>query len=41
LCFHQQSSREYMASMRKDVKSALDQRDSRFGDYRTAERNKK
>lgn len=41
LCFHQASSREYMAMMRKDVKKALDQRDSRFGDYRTAERAKK
>ncbi|MGH7932197.1 MAG: enoyl-CoA hydratase-related protein [Candidatus Binataceae bacterium] len=40
LCFHQASSREYMAAMRKDVKKALDQRDSRFGDYRTAERAK-
>lgn len=41
LCFHQSSSREYMAKMRKDVKSALDERDSRFGDYRTAGRAKK
>ena len=41
LCFHQASSREYMAMMRKDVKSALDQRDSKFGDYRTTARPKK
>jgi enoyl-CoA hydratase len=41
LCFHQTSSREYMARMRQDVKTALDERDSRFGDYRTAERGKK
>jgi enoyl-CoA hydratase len=38
LCFHQASSREYLKKMAKDVKSALDERDSKFEDYRTAER---
>jgi enoyl-CoA hydratase len=41
LCFHQPSSRDYLKKMAKDVKSALDERDSKFEDYRTAERSKK
>ncbi len=41
LCFHQPSSREYLKKMAQDVKSALDERDSKFEDYRTAERAKK
>jgi enoyl-CoA hydratase len=41
LCFHQPTAREYLPRLRKDVKSALDERDSRFGDYRTAGRQKK
>jgi enoyl-CoA hydratase len=41
LCFHQPSSRAYLKKMAQDVKSALDERDSKFQDYRTAERKKK
>ncbi len=41
LCFHQPTAREYLPKLRKDVKKALDERDSRFGDYRTAEQAKK
>ena len=40
LCFHQASSREYMKKMREGVTSALNERDSKFGDYRTAQRKK-
>jgi|SRR5215469_1865101 len=36
LCFHQQSSRDYMRKMRENVTKALDERDSKFADYRTA-----
>jgi enoyl-CoA hydratase len=38
LCFHQQSSREYMKKMRESVTKALDERDSKFADYRTAKK---
>jgi enoyl-CoA hydratase len=41
LCFHQASSREYMKKMRENVTRALDERDSKFQDYRTAEPRKK
>ncbi len=41
LCFHQQSSRDYMKKMRENVTRALDERDSKFQDYRTAEHRKK
>jgi enoyl-CoA hydratase len=41
LCFHQASSREYMKKMRESVTRALDERDSKFQDYRTAERRGK
>src|SRR5215470_6061651 len=41
LCFHQASSREYMKKMRESVTKALDERDSKFQDYRTAEKSKK
>jgi enoyl-CoA hydratase len=41
LCFHQPTAREYLPKLRKDVKQALDERDSRFGDYRTAEQTRK
>jgi enoyl-CoA hydratase len=40
LCFHQPSSREYMKKMREGVTKALDERDSKFGDYRTAHAKK-
>jgi enoyl-CoA hydratase len=40
LCFHQQSSRDYMKKMRESVTKALDERDSKFADYRTAARKK-
>ena len=40
LCFHQPSSREYMKKMREGVTKALDERDSKFGDYRTAQNKK-
>jgi enoyl-CoA hydratase len=40
LCFYQPSSREYLAKLRQNVTKALDERDSKFGDYRTAERKK-
>lgn len=35
LGWHTNASREYMVKMREGVKSALDARDSTFGDYRT------
>ena len=38
LCFHQASSREYMKKMRESVTKALDERDSKFNDYRTAKK---
>jgi enoyl-CoA hydratase/carnithine racemase len=41
LCFHQSSSREYMKKMRENVTRALDERDAKFQDYRTAEHRKK
>lgn len=41
LCFYQPSSREYMKKMRENVTRALDERDSKFQDYRTAEQRKK
>jgi len=41
LCFHQGSSRDYMKKMRENVTRALDERDSKFQDYRTAEHRKK
>jgi enoyl-CoA hydratase len=41
LCFHQPSAREYLGKLRKGVKQALDERDSKFNDYRTAGRIKK
>jgi enoyl-CoA hydratase len=37
LGFHQRSSREYFEQLRRGVTQALDKRDGRFGDYRTAE----
>lgn len=40
LCFHQKSSREYMGKLRQNVNQALNERDSKFGDYRIAERKK-
>jgi enoyl-CoA hydratase len=40
LCFYQPSSREYMKKMRESVTRALDERDSKFQDYRTAEKKK-
>jgi enoyl-CoA hydratase len=40
LCFHQQSSRDYMKKMRESVTKALDERDSKFADYRTAAKKK-
>jgi enoyl-CoA hydratase len=40
LCFHQRSSREYLGKLRENVTRALDERDTKFGDYRTAERKK-
>lgn len=40
LCFHQQSSRDYMKKMRESVTKALDERDSKFSDYRTAAKKK-
>jgi enoyl-CoA hydratase len=40
LCFHQRSSRDYMKKMREGVTKALDERDSKFADYRTAARKK-
>jgi enoyl-CoA hydratase len=40
LCFHQPSSREYMKKMREGVTKALDERDSKFADYRTAVKKK-
>jgi len=39
LGFHQRSSREYLAELAKGVTRALDRRDAKFGDYRTAGRN--
>ena len=36
LCFYQTSSREYLAKLRQNVTKALDERDSKFGDYRTS-----
>ncbi len=41
LGFHQQSSREYLKKLRENVNKALDERDAKFQDYRTAERAKK
>jgi len=35
LGFHQRSSREYFARFAEGVTSALDARDTQFGDYRT------
>lgn len=40
LGFHQRSSREYFAQLARGVTSALDARDSGFGDYRTGEGRK-
>ncbi len=40
LCFHQKSVAEYLGKLRENVTKALDERDSKFGDYRTAERKK-
>ena len=40
LCFHQPSAREYLGKLRQNVTKALDERDSKFGDYRTSERKK-
>jgi enoyl-CoA hydratase len=40
LCFYQQSSRDYMKKMRESVTKALDERDSKFQDYRTAGKKK-
>jgi len=40
LCFHQPSSREYMKKMREGVTKALNERDAKFGDYRTAQNKK-
>ncbi len=40
LCFHQQSSRDYMKKMRESVTKALDERDAKFADYRTAAKKK-
>ncbi len=40
LCFHQKSVAEYLGKLRENVTRALDERDSKFGDYRTAERKK-
>lgn len=37
LGFHQRSSREYFAQLAQGVTKALDERDGRFGDYRTGE----
>ncbi len=37
LGFHQRSSREYFAEFAKGVTSALNARDSQFGDYRTSD----
>jgi enoyl-CoA hydratase len=37
LGFHQASSKEYFAAFAEGVTSALDRRDTQFGDYRTAE----
>jgi enoyl-CoA hydratase len=36
LCFHQPSTREYYAKISQDLKGALNERDGKFGDYRTA-----
>lgn len=41
LGFYQQSSRDYMKKLRENVTKALDERDSKFQDYRTASRGKK
>ena len=41
LCFYQPSSREYMKKMRENVTKALDERDSKFADYRTADKTEK
>ncbi|MGH7865270.1 MAG: enoyl-CoA hydratase-related protein [Candidatus Binataceae bacterium] len=41
LCFHQPTARAYLPKLRQDVKQALNERDSAFGDYRTAEQAKK
>jgi enoyl-CoA hydratase/carnithine racemase len=41
LGFHQQSSRDYLKKLRENVNQALDERDSKFQDYRTAERARK
>jgi len=41
LGFYQQSSRDYMKKLRENVTKALDERDSKFQDYRTADRTKK
>jgi len=38
LGFHQRSSREYLAEIAKGVTQALDRRDAKFGDYRTAKK---
>jgi enoyl-CoA hydratase len=35
LGFHQRSSRQYFSTLREGVTQALDERDGRFGDYRT------
>jgi enoyl-CoA hydratase len=38
LAFHQPESVEYRKEVRTNLKRALDKRDGRFGDYRTARR---
>ena len=38
LGWHTEASRTYMAKLREGVKSALDARDSTFGDYRTSDK---
>jgi len=35
LAFHQRSSHEYMKTLTGSLKAAFDERDKRFGDYRT------
>ena len=38
LCFHQPSTRAYYERIRENLKGALDERDGKFGDYRTADK---
>jgi enoyl-CoA hydratase len=40
LCFHQKSAREYLGKLRENVTAALNERDAKFGDYRTAPKKK-